>query len=266
MTFLPDRITERDEFPDELDKDFGRATARARASTDALGISAASFAKAMSKAFADATTGGKKFDDVLRQLALRLSDVTVAQAFQPLARNLAGGLGDLFWRRFRRGYGHARPARARPRRDRPDGQVRRAHTVCSRRRDLNTGVLSAGTRRTRGCGRGRARSDFAACARTRWTTRSFDEWRACGAECHRAYRHAGRGQLSPLGGLYHGTDRARGGARTAELLKILPGRPERAALLFWACLRPLLAAQNKNPALLKGKSRPAQGLRSGPQL
>ena len=96
MTFLPDRITERDEFPDELDKDFGRATARARASTDALGISAASFAKAMSKAFADATTGGKKFDDVLRQLALRLSDMTVAQAFQPLARNLAGGLGDLF--------------------------------------------------------------------------------------------------------------------------------------------------------------------------
>jgi phage-related minor tail protein len=96
MTFLPDRITESGEFPDELDKDFGRATARARASTDALGISAASFAKAMSKAFADVTTGGKKFDDVLRQLALRLSDMTVAQAFQPLARNLAGGLGDLF--------------------------------------------------------------------------------------------------------------------------------------------------------------------------
>ncbi|HET8543178.1 MAG TPA: phage tail tape measure protein [Pseudolabrys sp.] len=96
MTFLPDRITERDELPDELDKDFGRTTGRARASTDALGISAASFARAMSKAFADASVGGKKFDDVLRQLALRLSGMTVAQAFQPLARNLAGGLGDLF--------------------------------------------------------------------------------------------------------------------------------------------------------------------------
>ena len=50
----------------------------------------------MSKAFADATTGGKKFDDVLRQLALRLSDMAVAQTFQPLARNFASGLGDLF--------------------------------------------------------------------------------------------------------------------------------------------------------------------------
>ena len=75
---------------------FSKTTDRVRTSTNALGISAASFAKAMSKAFADATTGGKKFDDVLRQLALRLSDMTVAQAFQPLARNLAGGLGDLF--------------------------------------------------------------------------------------------------------------------------------------------------------------------------
>jgi phage-related minor tail protein len=92
MTFLPDRITERDELPD----DFGRTTGRARASTDALGISATSFARTMSKAFADATAGGKRFDDVLRQLALRLSDMAVAQAFQPLARNLASGLGDLF--------------------------------------------------------------------------------------------------------------------------------------------------------------------------
>ena len=33
---------------------------------------------------------------MLRQRALRLSDMAVAQAFQPLARNLASGLGDLF--------------------------------------------------------------------------------------------------------------------------------------------------------------------------
>lgn len=92
MTFLPDRITERDELPDELGKTFDRA----RASTNALGVSATSFARAMSKAFADATVGGKKFDDLLRQLALRLSDMAVTQAFQPLARSLAGGLGDLF--------------------------------------------------------------------------------------------------------------------------------------------------------------------------
>jgi phage-related minor tail protein len=96
MTFLPDKITERDELPDDLDRDFDRTTRRARASTDALGTSATSFARTMSKAFADATAGGKRLDDVLRQLALRLSDMAVAQAFQPLARNLAGGLGDLF--------------------------------------------------------------------------------------------------------------------------------------------------------------------------
>jgi phage-related minor tail protein len=91
MTLLPDRITERDAFPDDLD----RTTDRVRTSTNALGIGAAGFARAMSKAFADATTGGKKFDDVLRQLALRLSDMTAAQALQPLARHLAGGIGDL---------------------------------------------------------------------------------------------------------------------------------------------------------------------------
>ena len=96
MTFLPDRTTERDDLPDDFEKDFGRTTGRARASADALGISATSFARTMSKAFADATAGGKKLDDVLRQLALRLSDIAVTQAFQPLARNLAGGLGDLF--------------------------------------------------------------------------------------------------------------------------------------------------------------------------
>src|SRR5262245_9542560 len=92
MTFLPDGITERDELSNGL-HDFGRTTDRARASTNALGVSATSFARVMSKAFADATTGGKKFDDVLRHLALRLSDMAVTQAFQPLARNFASGFG-----------------------------------------------------------------------------------------------------------------------------------------------------------------------------
>src|SRR5262245_36023220 len=95
MTFLPDGITERDELSNGL-HDFGRTTDRACASTNALGVSATSFARVMSKAFADATTGGKKFDDVLRHLALRLSDMAVTQAFQPLARNFASGFGNLF--------------------------------------------------------------------------------------------------------------------------------------------------------------------------
>ncbi|HZP70631.1 MAG TPA: phage tail tape measure protein [Pseudolabrys sp.] len=90
MTFRSDRITENDSLSD----DFPRTAERARTSTDALGISAASFAKAMTKAFADATAGGRKFDDVLRQMALRLSGMAVTQAFQSLGRSLAGGLGD----------------------------------------------------------------------------------------------------------------------------------------------------------------------------
>jgi phage-related minor tail protein len=54
------------------------------------------FAKAISKAFADATAGGKQFDDVLKQLALRLSSMAVTQASRPLAKDLAGGLGKVF--------------------------------------------------------------------------------------------------------------------------------------------------------------------------
>src|SRR5262245_27939599 len=95
MTFLRDGITERDELSNGL-HDFGRTTDRARASTNALGVSATSFARVMSKAFADATTGGKKFDDVPRHLALRLLDMAVTQAFHPLARNFASGFGNLF--------------------------------------------------------------------------------------------------------------------------------------------------------------------------
>src|SRR5665647_158834 len=64
--------------------------------TNGLGISAAAFANAMTRAFTQATTGGKQFDDVLKSLALRLSSLTVAQAFKPLAKGLAGGLNDIF--------------------------------------------------------------------------------------------------------------------------------------------------------------------------
>ncbi len=76
--------------------DFSDTTEKVRAGTNALGISATSFAKAMTKAFADATTGGKQFDDVLKQLALRLSNAAVTQAFNPIAKGAAGGLSRLF--------------------------------------------------------------------------------------------------------------------------------------------------------------------------
>lgn len=64
--------------------------------TNGLGISAAAFANAMTRAFTQATTGGKQFDDVLKSLALRLSSLTVTAAFKPVATGLLGGLGDIF--------------------------------------------------------------------------------------------------------------------------------------------------------------------------
>jgi len=67
-----------------------------QSSTNALGLSATSFANAMSKAFAQAVTGGKQLDDVLKSLALRLSNLAVQQAFKSLFKDLAGGLNDIF--------------------------------------------------------------------------------------------------------------------------------------------------------------------------
>ncbi|HKS85610.1 MAG TPA: phage tail tape measure protein [Pseudolabrys sp.] len=75
---------------------FGDTADRAQKSTSALGISATAFARAMTKAFSDATTGGKQFDDVLKQLALRLSNLAVTRAFQPIAKNVSSGLDSLF--------------------------------------------------------------------------------------------------------------------------------------------------------------------------
>jgi phage-related minor tail protein len=61
-----------------------------------LTISANSFAGAMSRAFSQSLIGGRQLDDVLKQLVLRLSDLTLKAAFQPLATGIVSGLGDLF--------------------------------------------------------------------------------------------------------------------------------------------------------------------------
>lgn len=66
-----------------------------RASTNALGISATTFANAITKAFAQATTGGKQFDDVLKSLALRLSNMSVQAALKPLARDVTKGFNNI---------------------------------------------------------------------------------------------------------------------------------------------------------------------------
>ncbi len=69
---------------------------KTRNSTNILGISATQFANAITKAFAQATTGGKQFDDVLKTLALKLSSLSVQNALKPLAKDLGKGLQGIF--------------------------------------------------------------------------------------------------------------------------------------------------------------------------
>jgi len=60
-----------------------------------LAGSANSFARAMTSAFSTSISGGKQFDDVLKSLALRLSDLSVRLAFKPLTSALGGGIESL---------------------------------------------------------------------------------------------------------------------------------------------------------------------------
>jgi phage-related minor tail protein len=63
---------------------------------NSLTASANAFSLAMSRAFVQSTAGGKQLDDVLKGLALRLSNVAVTAAFKPIAAGFAGGLNNLF--------------------------------------------------------------------------------------------------------------------------------------------------------------------------
>ena len=79
-----------------LPGDFVQTTDKVRTSTNALGVSATVFASAMTKAFVQATTGGKQLDDVLKSLALRLSSMATAQALKPALKGVFSGMGGIF--------------------------------------------------------------------------------------------------------------------------------------------------------------------------
>ena len=64
-------------------------------STKGLESGANGFARAMTQAFASSITGGKQFDDVLKNLTLKLSDLAVKLAFKPLEKSITGGLTSL---------------------------------------------------------------------------------------------------------------------------------------------------------------------------
>ncbi|MBS0536875.1 MAG: phage tail tape measure protein [Proteobacteria bacterium] len=63
-------------------------------STNALGVSIRQFASLMTRAFGQAVTGGKQFDDVLKNVALSLSKLAVQNAFKGLARGISGGFDE----------------------------------------------------------------------------------------------------------------------------------------------------------------------------
>jgi phage-related minor tail protein len=70
-----------------------------------LQIGANGFARAMTSAFTTSVSGGKQFDDVLKSLALRLSDLSLKMALAPVTRGIAGGINQLFQGLFGGGGG-----------------------------------------------------------------------------------------------------------------------------------------------------------------
>ena len=64
--------------------------------TGSLVTGANSLARAMTSAFSQSASGGRQLDDVLKTMALRISNMAVSQAFRPLAGGIAGGIDKLF--------------------------------------------------------------------------------------------------------------------------------------------------------------------------
>jgi phage-related minor tail protein len=58
--------------------------------TRALASGAATFAKVMTQAFASSVISGKQFDDVLKSLTLKMSDLALKAAFKPIEGALNG--------------------------------------------------------------------------------------------------------------------------------------------------------------------------------
>lgn len=88
---------------DDFGSDFTLVSDRNAATLDSLNVRmrdltfmANSFARSMSGAFAQSVTGARSFDDILKSLYMRLSDIALRAAFKPLERGIAGGFQDLF--------------------------------------------------------------------------------------------------------------------------------------------------------------------------
>lgn len=63
--------------------------------TQDLALGASSFSRAMTGAFTASVVGGRQFDDVLKSLTLRLSDLAVRLSFKPIEQSISNGIGSL---------------------------------------------------------------------------------------------------------------------------------------------------------------------------
>ena len=75
--------------------DLGALMGDLRSQTKSLEISANGFARAMTQAFKSAVIGGKQFDDVLKSLVLRLSDLSLKAALKPIETGITSGINQL---------------------------------------------------------------------------------------------------------------------------------------------------------------------------
>jgi phage-related minor tail protein len=67
---------------------------KTRRKTGELEVIVQRFSSAMTRAFGQAVTGGKQFDDVLKNVALSLSKLAVQSALKPLGKIFSGGFKD----------------------------------------------------------------------------------------------------------------------------------------------------------------------------
>ena len=79
-------------------------TSAFRAAMRDLGNDADRFSRAITRAFKDAVTGGKSFEDVLKSLALRLADIALDRALQPVGAGIAAALTNILG-----GFGPVQP-------------------------------------------------------------------------------------------------------------------------------------------------------------
>lgn len=81
---------------DQLTIGVSADTSGFEAALRALSRETNSFSGAISRAFKDAVVGGKSFEDVLKNLALRLSGLALDRALQPLSNMLGNAVSGIF--------------------------------------------------------------------------------------------------------------------------------------------------------------------------